>query len=85
MTWYSDKPLERVNNHPLLLPAAFRWRDPDTQLVHHGAVVQYRDGRVQGYTILCTTVLGPMWDEPKPDEPVLINCIECLGAREQDE
>jgi len=46
---------------------------------------QYRDGRVQGYTILCTTVLGPMWDEPKPDEPVLINCIECLGAREQDE
>ena len=69
----------------LLLPATFRWRDPDTQLVHHGAVVQRGDDHVIGYTILCTEALGKRWDDAQPDEPALINCLECLGAREQEE
>jgi hypothetical protein len=70
---------------PLLLPSAFRWRDIATQLVHHGAVVQRSDGRVLGYTILCTETLGFQWKEPPPDEDAMINCLQCLGAREQDE
>lgn len=69
---------------PVLLPAAFRWRDPKTLLVHHGAVVQGASGDVVGYTTLCTEVLGAKWDEVQPDEQDMINCLECLGAREQE-
>lgn len=70
---------------PVLLPAPFRWRDPKTQLVHHGAVLQNIRGRVLGYTVLCTEVLGSLWEDHPADEHANINCIECLGAREQDE
>jgi hypothetical protein len=53
--------------------------------VHHGAVIKRRDGHVLGFTILCTEVLGPDFDDPQPDEQADINCLMCLGAREQDE
>jgi hypothetical protein len=72
-------------SHPLLLPATFRWRDPATNLVHHGAVIKRREGHVLGFTVLCTDVLEPRWDDPQPDEDSFISCLECLGAREQDE
>jgi hypothetical protein len=68
----------------VLLPAAFRWRDPKTQLVHHGAVVQRGDETVIGFTTLCTEVLGAKWDDAQPDEPAMIDCLQCLGAREQE-
>jgi hypothetical protein len=84
MTAFEERPKTRWRG-PLLLPFAFRWRDPKTLLVHHGAVVQHSGGHVIGYTTLCTDVLGSRWDEPQPDEPADINCFECLGAREQDE
>jgi hypothetical protein len=83
MTFF-DKKVGWASNEPLLLPAAFRWRDPATQLVHHGAVIKRRDGHVLGFTVLCTEVLGPDWDDPMPNEDADINCLQCLGAREQD-
>ena len=70
---------------PLLLPAAFRWQDPHTKLVHHGAVIQRHDGKVLGFTKLCTEVLGFDFKEQPADVGLDINCLQCLGAREQDE
>ena len=70
---------------PLLLPAAFRWRDPATNLLHQGAVITWPDGRVVGYTLLCTDTLEPRWSSAPSDEDSFVSCLECLGAREQDE
>jgi len=87
----------RVVPRILLLPAAFRWRDPATQLVHHGAVLVRQSADnilgagvdhvdvIIGYTILCTDVLAKTWDDAQTDEPAIINCLECLGTREQVE
>ena len=86
MTFFDKKTRWAVEppSFPILLPAAFRWCDPATSLVHHGAVVK-RGDHVLGFTVLCTDVLGPRWDDPQLDVPAHINCLECLGAREQDE
>lgn len=77
-------------NPPILIPSDFTWFDATTLLVHQGAVLLKHEGdkgRVIGYTILCTDVLGRMW----PDKPVdaatsldvVITCFGCLGAYEQ--
>jgi len=84
MSAFEERPRTQWQG-PLLLPAPFRWRDPKTQLVHHGAVIKRRDGGVLGFTILCTEVLGPDFPDPPDDEHADINCLQCLGAREQDE
>jgi hypothetical protein len=84
MTAFEEKTPGRFQQ-PLLLPSTFRWRDPGTKLVHQGAVVQWQDGKVLGYTLLCTEVLGARWEQPPTDEDSFVSCLECLGAREQDE
>jgi hypothetical protein len=74
---------------PILLPADFTYLDQKTLLVHQGAMVVRPEGdrgRVLGYTLLCTTVLGSQW----PTKPIsalpqdtVVSCFDCVAAHEQ--